>query len=362
MKIIYVIEDFSIKGGAERIISEKANFLESNYEHEVTIVSIYHDERPQSYELNKNIKLISLDVNFTDNKGSFIKRNINRTATLLTTIKRFNKVVNDIKPDIIFFTMIIGALILPFCKTKAKRVYESHLARPFTLYQKMFIFMERKADTIVCLTQEDAMNYRKAKDVCIIPNFIKDISLHVKDYSIKRAIAVGRLEHQKGFDMLIDCWKEVAKAHPDWQLDIYGEGSLHEELQRQITRCGLEGRVVLRGRCENMTEAYTGHSLHIMSSRYEGQPMTLIEAQACGLPSVVFNFNYGAKDIVSNGYNGIIVPQNDLNALSGAIVQMAGDEALRAKYGANARLTADRFNRDRIMEKWRQLINRLCAE
>lgn len=362
MKIAYVIEDFYIGGGVERIISEKANIMSAQWGHDITLISIYRDTPRQTYRLDNNVKLLFLNVPMAAKSSSKTIKAFSRITTLARAAVKLNSALAQINPDIIFFATTLSALLLPLCNIRAKKVFESHSARMFTPYSRLFGMMERRADAVVCLTQDDAREYKGARRVEVIPNFVDNPGKHIDNYAVKKAIAVGRLEHVKGFDMLIDCWKEVAKAHPDWQLDIYGEGSLHEELQRQITRCGLEGRVVLRGRCENMTEAYTGHSLHIMSSRYEGQPMTLIEAQACGLPSVVFNFNYGAKDIVSNGYNGIIVPQNDLNALSGAIVQMAGDEALRAKYGANARLTADRFDRDRIMEKWRQLINRLCAE
>ena len=196
----------------------------------------------------------------------------------------------------------------------------------------------------------------------VIPNFIDyETPPAVKDYSAKKAIAVGRLESQKGFDILIDCWKEAAAAHPGWTLDIYGEGSLRQQLQRQIDSCGLQGSVRLQGRCDDMTAAYASHSLHLMTSRYEGQPMTLIEAQACGLPSVVTDFNYGAKDIINNGYNGLIVPQGDTVAYARALSRMMADEALRASCGTNARLTAKRFAPAEIMEKWQQLVNRLCA-
>lgn len=362
MKIAYVIEDFSIKGGAERILSRKANLLDSTYGHEVTIISIYHDERPQSYPLNKNVRLVSLDVDFTDNGGNVLRKTLNRTKTLLTALRRFNKVVSEIQPDVIFFTMIIGALLLPLCRTKARRVYESHVARPFTPYQRLFTLMERRADVVVCLTRDDARNYTKARETVVIPNFIDyETPPAVKDYSVKKAIAVGRLESQKGFDILINCWKEAAAAHPGWTLDIYGEGSLRQQLQRQIDSCGLQGSVRLQGRCDDMTAAYASNSLHLMTSRYEGQPMTLIEAQACGLPSVVTDFNYGAKDIINDGYNGLIVPQGDTAAYARALSRMMADEALRASCGANARLTAKRFAPAEIMEKWQQLVNRLCA-
>lgn len=168
-----------------------------------------------------------------------------------------------------------------------------------------------KADAIVCLTDGDANEYKIARSVEVIPNFIDEPFGFVKDYSVKKAIAVGRLEWVKGFDILIDCWKNIANEHSDWHLDIYGDGAMRAKLQSQIDRLELQNQVTLCGRNEKIMEVYPQYSLHIMPSRYEGLPMALMEAQSCGLPSVVFDFKYGAHDIVTNGYNGMIARQGD---------------------------------------------------
>lgn len=360
MKIAYVIEDFYIGGGVERIISEKANIMSKLWGYDITLISVYRDTPRQTYALDKSVKVVFLDVPMAAKSSITAIRTLHRMKTLAAASARLNRALEQINPDIVFFATTLGALLLPLCRTKAVKVFESHSARMFTPYNRLFGMMERSADTVVCLTADDAKEYRKARRVEVIPNFVAKPCKTVDNYSARKAIAVGRLEHVKGFDILVDCWKTVAETRPEWQLDIYGEGSLREELQNQIDRCGLRDKVVLRGRCENMTEAYASHSLHIMTSRYEGQPMTLIEAQACGLPSVVFNFKYGAKDIVKDGYNGIIVPQNGLKELTQAIIRMTGDEALRARYGANALLTLNKFDRDDIMKQWQQLIGILC--
>ena len=219
--------------------------------------------------------------------------------------------------------------------------------------------MERSADTIVCLTHGDAQNYKRAKHVCVIPNFIEQPKHSVADYSCKKAIAVGRLEDQKGFDILIDCWRRVAEQHPDWHLDIYGEGPHHDKLQEQIDLLRLNDHITLCGRSNSIMYVYPEYSLHIMSSRYEGQPMTLIEAQACGLASVVFDFKFGAADIVQNGVNGIIVSQNDRKAFSEALCTMMSSEDMRKKYGENALEVGKQYFKDNVFGKWVELINSL---
>lgn len=359
MKIVYIIEDYSENGGVERIVSMKANTLFLQYHHQVTLISVYEDKRPQQYTLAEGINFIQLHIPFAQKASNPLTKFFSRIHTLLMAAHRLNQTIKYIKPDVIFFTTTLGALLLPFCPTKAKKIYESHLARPFNPYHSLFSLMERKADAIVCLTNDDAKEFKIAKKVYVIPNFINIPKIKVKDYGIKRAIAVGRLEQQKGFDRLIECWHEVAKLHPDWLLDIYGEGSQRQILENKIACLELNRQVRLCGRGKNMMEIYPNYSLHLMSSHYEGQPMVMIEAQACGLPSVTFNFQYGASDIIRNGENGMIVQQDDTEAFITAIEKMISSEQLRHNYGQKAQAMATQYYETNIFDKWVSLLNTL---
>lgn len=356
MKIIYIVEDISSPGGVERIISEKANTLSTQYRHNVTLISVYRDERPLPYTLDKNVRLIKLDVPFAKRTSNPVSRLFSRLGTMLTASKRLNNTIKSLNPDIIFFTTTLGAILLPFCHTKARKIYESHTARKFNPYNQLFFLTEHCADVVVCLTNDDAKSYHHAKRIIVIPNFINNIRLHVNDYCVKKAIAVGRLEHVKGFDILIGCWHEVAKVFPDWQLDIYGEGACRETLQQQIDTLYLGDKVKLCGRHDNIMEVYPRYSLHLMTSHYEGLPMTLIEAQACGLPSVVFNFQYGASDIVTNGHNGLIVEQGNTELFTEATIKMLSSEILRKEYGTHALAVGKRYSKENIFKKWIKLI------
>ena len=356
MKIVYVVEDFSENGGVERIVSEKANTLASVYGHQLTLITVYRDSRPQRYHLCEKVNLIHLDVPFAKKSKNALTRLSSRLHTMCKAVSRLNKVVRQLNPDIIFFTTTLGAILLPFCHTGARKIYESHLAKIFNPYNQLFLLTELKAERIVCLTKGDARQFRHARKVDIIPNYVDHVKQQAVNYGVKRAIAVGRLEHQKGFDMLVDCWQDIAKKYPDWQLHIYGEGSKREELQRQIDTLQLHNNVRLCGRNDNIMEVYPQYSLHLMSSRYEGLPMTLIEAQCCGLPSVVFNFDYGASDVVSNGYNGLVVKQNDCRQFVDAIERMLSSEALRKEYGTNALSVGQRYAKEKVFEKWLQII------
>lgn len=349
---MYIVEDFSENGGVERIVSEKANLLSCQYGHYVTIVSVYDDPRPILYGVDRSVRFVRLGVPFAAKGKGRIVTLASRLACLARAVYRLNRTVAKLNPDIVFFTTTLGALLLPWCRTRAKKVYESHLARRYTPFNSFFRLTERKADAVVCLTSGDAAEFKAARRVVVIPNFINPSNGYVADYSVRRAIAVGRLERQKGFDILIDCWRVIAERHPDWHLDIYGVGSQWEQLQEQIGRLGLGSYITLCGRSNDIMNVYPRYSLHIMPSRYEGQPMTLIEAQACGLPSVVADFEYGAADIVNNGYNGLIVEQGNSAALTDAIDRMVASEGLRMKYGKNAIEVGKRFYKDNIIGKW----------
>ena len=357
MNIIYVIEDYSENGGVERIVSEKANTLSTKYKNRVTLISVYSDNRPQHYKLEDGVDLIHLDIPFAKKTNNPLTRLMSRINTMVMAIVQLNKVIRGLNPDIIFFATTLGAILLPFCLTKARKIYESHLARNFNPFNKLFILTELRAERIISLTSGDAKQFRYAKKVEIIPNYISDVKSFTNDYGVRKAIAVGRLEQQKGFDILIDCWKDISRQYPDWSLDIYGDGSCWEKLQQQITNLHLEDKVKLCGRCNNIMDVYPHYSLHLMTSRYEGLPMTLIEAQACGLPSVVFDFQYGASDIVTNNHNGLLIEQGNTRLFTEAVIRMMSSESLRKAYGKNAVEIGRRYYKENIFNKWLHIIN-----
>lgn len=355
MNIVYVIEDFSENGGVERIVSMKASLL-AKCGHQVSLISVYRDERPERYSLDDSVKLYHLEVPFADKTRSKVATLLSRLRTLCLAASRLNRLVGQLHPDVIFFATTLGGLLLPFCRTKAKKIFESHSARLFTPYHQFFGLTERCADAVVCLTKGDAIQYKHARKVKIISNFITLPKEHVVDYGVQRAIAVGRLEYAKGFDLLIDMWKEIVVRCPGWHLDIYGAGSCQTSLQRQIDEAHLQESITLCGRSEHIMDVYSRYSLQLIPSRFEGQSIVLIEAQACGLPSVVFDFQYGASDIVKDGVNGILVPQGDIQGYIQAVVRMMQSEHQRYTMGQAARKKGEQYSEDKIFGQWLSLL------
>ena len=160
----------------------------------------------------------------------------------------------------------------------------------------------------------------------------------------------------------MDAWHLLAPKFPDWTLDIIGDGEERHLLQERIDCYELVGRVELRRPTKEIGTAYSGASIMAMTSRYEGLPMVLLEAQACGLPIVAFGCKCGPRDIVTDGSDGFIVAEGDVEGLAQRLAQLMADVSLRRRMGAKAREAALRFNEDEIMKKWISTFSTLAGK
>lgn len=173
-------------------------------------------------------------------------------------------------------------------------------------------------------------------------------------------VSAGRLEHSKGFDILIDSWRGVADRHPEWRLDIYGEGSERGALQEQIRRLGLDGVVTLRGFSTTLMNELADASIFALASRSEGYGMVLVEAMACGVPVVSTDAPHGPRQIIDQGVDGLLVPNTDVRALTQALNTMIElDPSARAAMGAAAVASAESRSYDRVAVNWMDLIAEL---
>jgi GalNAc-alpha-(1->4)-GalNAc-alpha-(1->3)-diNAcBac-PP-undecaprenol alpha-1,4-N-acetyl-D-galactosaminyltransferase len=175
--------------------------------------------------------------------------------------------------------------------------------------------------------------------------------------SRRTLLGVGRLDPQKGFDLLLHAFAEVAADFPEWDALILGEGAERPSLELMGRALGIADRLSLPGPVRDVEGFMTQSDLFVLSSRYEGFPNALLEAMACGLPVISTDCPTGPKEIIQDGANGLLVPVNDVPALAKAMRQLMGDQAERQRLGGSARSVIDRYSTDRVMTKWDRVIN-----
>ncbi|WP_030381650.1 MULTISPECIES: glycosyltransferase family 4 protein [unclassified Streptomyces] len=218
-------------------------------------------------------------------------------------------------------------------------------------------------DAIAVLTERDRREYEAmvpGSRVVRIPNAVHSLDQVPADPgSSKIAVAAGRLFAQKGFDLLIPAWAKLVGAHPDWQLRIYGSGEKKDDLRALIEKHHLYNHVFLMGHTDRLDDELAKAAFYVLSSRFEGLPMVMIEAMSHALPVVSFDCPTGPADVLTHGVDGLLVPPEDPDALAGAMSKLMADERLRTDMGVAAVLTAASYGPDAVHPRWEALFTDL---
>jgi glycosyltransferase involved in cell wall biosynthesis len=221
-------------------------------------------------------------------------------------------------------------------------------------------------DALVALTEQDCDAYRQLLDGGVplhrIPNTVRPLPGAKADLSSRTVYAAGRFRYQKGFDLLIPAWAETAKAHPDWTLRLRGRGHLRGRLEGLIAEHGLEHSVIVEGPAKDIGSDMAEASVFVLSSRFEGFPLILLEAMSKGMGIVSFDCPTGPADIVDDRRNGLLVPHEDVEGLARAIREVVEDEELRRRMAAAAVETAQEYTIEAIGPLWVKLFDELSKE
>ncbi|WP_030924319.1 glycosyltransferase family 4 protein [Streptosporangium amethystogenes] len=215
-------------------------------------------------------------------------------------------------------------------------------------------------DAFVTLTEADRRQYATLlradapRRLVHIPNAVPPLAGDISGLREKTVIAIGRVVHAKGFDRLVRAWKQVAEAHPDWTLRIYGGGTpdREERLRTRIEEAGLSEKVLLMGSSRQIGEELAKASIYVVSSRYEGFGMTILEAMSKGVPVVSFDCPHGPREIITHEHDGLLIRSNRAAALAEGVCRLIEDEELRLSLGGNALRTASRYDLDTVGAQW----------
>ncbi len=377
MKVAYCLNSINVYGGIEFVTITKANALAALPGYEVYII-VTDNAKPPIVPLHPAVKLIDLKINYFVNDwksrwyvlyGIFVKRIIHK--------RRLARVLRQITPDIVVSVGRSEKNMIPKIRGNWKCIREFHSVRTYrnisatNLFKKILAlggniadsFTLSRYDKIVTLTQEDKYtNWKPDDNVTVIPNPIRtSFNVH-SELKAKRVVSSGRLVYVKNHISLIRAFRLVAIKHPDWSLDIYGEGELRRELEQEIKQLGLEENVKLCGCISNPAKAYSESSIFALSSIFEGLPLVLLEAMACGLPVVSYTCPCGPRDIITDGKDGFLVPVNDEQQLADRICRLIEHEDIRRQMGAAALEKSKNFSIDKIMILWTALFDSLVKK
>ena len=221
-----------------------------------------------------------------------------------------------------------------------------------------------RLDALVVLTRADVEHYEERLGGRLrlerIPNTVRAMGGPPPDLDTAVVMSAGRLKPQKGFDLLVRAYARVAPDHPDWELRIHGGGPQRKRLLTVAEQEGIAQHVTLPGIAQQLGAEMAKASVFVLSSRFEGFPLTLIEAMSKGLAVVAFDCRTGPSDVIDDHRNGILVPAKDVDALARAIRAMIEDPELRHRCASAAAETARAYTMQAIGPQWTALLRDLA--
>ena len=377
IKLVYCIGGTYNSGGMERVLSNKANWL-SSHGYEITIITTEQRGRNAFFPLNPDIQQIDLGINYEESKGIAAKL-FSYPFKLLKHKSILSKHLRSIRPDIVVSLFDNGSSIIPKINDGSKKILEVHFSRfkrkqyerkgllgiIDRILSKQDLKTAKSYDHFVVLTNEDKGYWGMDKNISVIPNALNNTFRNIDLKETERTnkiIAVGRLAHQKHFSELIHIFSAIHDKAPDWGLEIIGNGPDKDRLQKLIDGLGLKSKVKLSPATSTIQEKYLTAGIYAMTSRYEGLPMVLLEAQACGLPIISYDCKCGPKDIINDGIDGYIIPMGDRQLFADKLLELIKDQELRLRMGNAAVVSSKRFDEERIMRLWTSLFNKVLYE
>jgi len=347
-------------GGIGRVVSILANKInEDNNDYNISVITITKDNKP-IYKLNNKIKQDVLLDSYTSMRKSLFKSIIGLNKYL----KKNNIDILIACGNIFYLPSIVAAVGK---KTKVICWEHSNIYNTKDNYGQKFNRFIAKigADKIVTLTDSDRYGFEnmlKARNVTRIYNPIDPrLNENKKEYNSKskKIITIGRLCYQKQIDIIPDIAKDIFDKYPDWSWDIYGSGEEENKVSNLIISKGLEKKVNLKGQVNDLYERYSDYSFIVMTSRYEGFPMTLLEASANRLPMISFDIATGPNEIIENNISGYLIEPFNSEMLKEKILKLIKNEEHRKIMSKKSFMNVQRFKVESIIIQWYELFESL---
>ena len=379
MNLMYCIPHLYNSGGMERVLTQKVNWLAAHTDYTITIVTTEPTPTgtPKCYfPLSEKVQVVELNIDFN---ADYTKPLLPKYCAHMRHMRAYKRALTEyIVQHGIELCISLGGKEIAFlrhlpCRTIAEMHFAMDQRRQLIEANHKSLFWSlvgevrtrqlvqavKPLERLVVLTDADKAAWEKAgcTNVTVIPNpcAINSRKSKVESRKTKTVLAVGRLHEQKGFDLLLQAWEPIEKTYSDWSLRIVGEGPKRAELEAQIESQGLK-RVVLAGATNNVLDEYEAASIFVLSSRYEGLPLALIEAMWSGLPCIAFDCPQGPAELLAEN-RGWLVPDGDIAELTAQIAYALShpEEALKCAQKAQT-FAQTTYSEAAIMPQWVQLI------
>ena len=368
MKIGIVVNDMENFGGAERVAANLYNAL--GLYHEVFYVSYFGEKIFYKVENKSNVISIipkrekPIKYYLFEIVNGLNKIICNYGIELLIVINRYTSI-----PALL--AKIISKVKVICCEHSSMKGYsviDQHWFGRLHSWMLLNVGYKYIADKVVFLTKKDRDEYASLINnddkVVNIYNWVDEKLINNEidcDFNSKLLLSVGRIDYAKGYEYLIVVADKVFKKHKDWVWHIYGDGNqcYKNKLKKLIKDKGLEGKVVFKGLTEDIYSLYSRYSIFVLTSRYEGLPMVLLEAKSRRLPLISFDINSGPSDIICDGVDGYLVKPFDIDEMCNKICSLIENKDLRMYFSKNSYDNLQKFSRDTIVKQWCDLIDGL---
>lgn len=362
MKLLYITNGITGAGGLERVLAIKASVLAEDYGYEVHIVSLNEDNSKTFFEFSPKISQHTVQV--MGNSIQYITR----------YIKGLKRKVKEINPDIIsvcddglkgfFLPIIIDSRILIIYERHVSKMIEVTASQTLitkisnTLKFRLMNYLAKSFDRFIVLTESNK-NEWKLKNIQVIPNPLPFFPERISSLQNKRVIAIGKQSYQKAYDLLIESWAQLPEHHQDWELHIYGKIEKDLQLADMAEGLGISKQIFFHSPEKKVEGKIIESSIFVLSSRYEGFGMVIIEAMSCGLPVVSFDCPHGPGDIIENNKTGFLVEYGNTSKFAEKLQLLMSDEELRVQMGSAGRKTSKKYNQENIIPQWDGLFKNL---
>lgn len=367
--------------GIERILTCKMNYLSEKTDYQVFLTTYEQNDRALSFPLNPKIMYRPMNAPMPQReKQSFISWLISYYHARKLFRQEIKVLLKELQPDILICTnysfQVLDIILNISQKLKIKTVLESHtksetvsMAYKFQYHQQLYKIIRiwdnkilkslKHCQCVVTLTKRDIPFWQhNSKRIEVIPNMLTITPKYVTDYNVKRVISAGRYMTEKGFDRLLSAWHLLPEQYNDWSLYIFGNED-RTPYQHIVDSYHLNDNVHLMPATNNIADEFSKSSIYVMTSRYEGFGLVLAEAMSCGLPCIAFDCPYGPREILSNGEDGILLKDGDIDELATQMQLLMSNADLRKAMGENAIRNIARFHPKSIMKRWENLFENI---